>query len=145
MVTRSEIVAEARSWIGTPFHHAACVKGVGVDCINLLIGIGHNLGLAPKDYRLPEYRTEPDGRLLPAFEEKMRRVSQDELRPADVVIVAIGDDPQHVGIVSDRNSGLAIIHASNARSCRPPRVIETRLMFSPRFRFVAGYQLPGVT
>lgn len=29
---REKVVAEARSWIGTPYHHMACVKGAGVDC-----------------------------------------------------------------------------------------------------------------
>lgn len=31
---RLAIVEEARSWLGTPFHHHARVKGAGVDCIN---------------------------------------------------------------------------------------------------------------
>lgn len=29
---REKVVAEVRSWIGTPYHHMACVKGAGVDC-----------------------------------------------------------------------------------------------------------------
>jgi hypothetical protein len=29
MVTREAIVAAARSWLGTPYHHQASVKGVG--------------------------------------------------------------------------------------------------------------------
>ena len=29
---RDMVVAEVRSWIGTPYHHMACVKGAGVDC-----------------------------------------------------------------------------------------------------------------
>jgi hypothetical protein len=29
MITREQIVAAARSWIGTPYHHQASVKGVG--------------------------------------------------------------------------------------------------------------------
>lgn len=30
------IVKEARSWIGTPYHHKSMIKGVGVDCGGLL-------------------------------------------------------------------------------------------------------------
>lgn len=33
---RNAVVREAESWIGTPFHHAARVKGEGVDCLMLL-------------------------------------------------------------------------------------------------------------
>ena len=36
---RAAVVAEARSWIGTPYHHAADVKGHGVDCAMLLIRV----------------------------------------------------------------------------------------------------------
>lgn len=28
----AQVIAEARSWIGTPYHHKGRVKGVGVDC-----------------------------------------------------------------------------------------------------------------
>jgi hypothetical protein len=33
---RAAVLAEAESWIGTPYHHAARVKGVGCDCLTLL-------------------------------------------------------------------------------------------------------------
>jgi cell wall-associated NlpC family hydrolase len=33
---RAAVVREAESWIGTPFHHAARVKGAGIDCLMLL-------------------------------------------------------------------------------------------------------------
>jgi NlpC/P60 family putative phage cell wall peptidase len=33
------IVAEARSWIGTPYRHQASVKSVGCDCLGLVRGI----------------------------------------------------------------------------------------------------------
>jgi NlpC/P60 family putative phage cell wall peptidase len=38
-VDRGRIVRLARSWIGTPYHHQASVKGVGTDCIGLVRGI----------------------------------------------------------------------------------------------------------
>lgn len=33
---RAKVVAEARRWLGTPYHHRASVLGVGVDCALLL-------------------------------------------------------------------------------------------------------------
>jgi Cell wall-associated hydrolases (invasion-associated proteins) len=36
---RKRIVEIARSWLGTPYHHQACLKGVGVDCAQLLVGV----------------------------------------------------------------------------------------------------------
>jgi NlpC/P60 family putative phage cell wall peptidase len=39
MPRRSEIVAAARGWIGTPYRHQAALKGVGCDCLGLLRGV----------------------------------------------------------------------------------------------------------
>jgi hypothetical protein len=50
---RQAVIAEARSWIGTPFHDRARVKGAGVDCLQLLIASYHAAGLLP-DLR-PDY------------------------------------------------------------------------------------------
>lgn len=36
---RAAIVEEAKSWLGTPFHNEARVKGHGVDCGQLLLGV----------------------------------------------------------------------------------------------------------
>lgn len=33
---RRAVVAEAREWIGTAFHHEARIKGAGVDCLMML-------------------------------------------------------------------------------------------------------------
>jgi cell wall-associated NlpC family hydrolase len=48
--TREGVVAEAISWIGTPFHHAARVKGGpgergGVDCLMLLAEVYERAGV----------------------------------------------------------------------------------------------------
>jgi cell wall-associated NlpC family hydrolase len=36
MTPRERVIAEAQSWIGSPYHHMARVKGAGVDCFTLL-------------------------------------------------------------------------------------------------------------
>ncbi len=35
----ARVVAAARGWIGTPYHHQASLKGVGCDCLGLLRGV----------------------------------------------------------------------------------------------------------
>jgi cell wall-associated NlpC family hydrolase len=42
---RAAIISEAESWIGTPFHHAARVKGAGVDCLMLLAEVYERAGV----------------------------------------------------------------------------------------------------
>jgi len=50
-MTRAElqaaVVAEALSWVGTPYHHCADIKGAGVDCAMLLVRVYATCGLIP--------------------------------------------------------------------------------------------------
>ena len=58
MLTRDAICAEALAWLGTPYHDLACVKGVGVDCGQLIIGVAKALGLLDPAWRCPAYSPE---------------------------------------------------------------------------------------
>jgi len=51
---RSAVVAEARSWLGTRFGHRQRVKGVEVDCANLVAQVFERTDLIPP-VELPEY------------------------------------------------------------------------------------------
>ncbi len=44
---RQAVVAEARTWEGTPWHHQGRVKGAGVDCLMLIAGVFEAAGLVP--------------------------------------------------------------------------------------------------
>lgn len=44
---RQQIVAEARTWLGTPYHHQARLKGEGVDCAMILCEVFEAVGLVP--------------------------------------------------------------------------------------------------
>ena len=44
---REAVIREAESWIGTPFHHAARIKGAGVDCLMLLAEIYERADVVP--------------------------------------------------------------------------------------------------
>ncbi len=43
MVQAERIVAEARTWIGTPYQHQASCRGVGADCLGLVRGVYYAL------------------------------------------------------------------------------------------------------
>lgn len=45
---RETVVAEARRWIGTPYHHAGRVRGAGVDCAMLPAEVYAACGLVPR-------------------------------------------------------------------------------------------------
>ena len=50
----ARIVAEARSWLGTPYRHQASLKGVGCDCLGLLRGVWRGL-YGPEPEEPPPY------------------------------------------------------------------------------------------
>jgi cell wall-associated NlpC family hydrolase len=54
--TRQNVVKEALSWQGTPYHHQGNIKGVGVDCVMLMIEVYRACGLAPA---VPDPRPYP--------------------------------------------------------------------------------------
>jgi NlpC/P60 family putative phage cell wall peptidase len=49
MPSANSIVAEALTWVGTPYRHQGRRKGVGCDCLGLLIGVWEAVyGVAPE-------------------------------------------------------------------------------------------------
>jgi cell wall-associated NlpC family hydrolase len=142
MTTRAEVVAEARTWLGTPWVHQHRTKGVAVDCAGLVICVARDLGLVPPGFDFNGYTRSPDGTLLAVCEQYMHRIPREQLQPGDVVVVSMKGEPQHMGIVADYvHSGLSIVHATNAGACC---VVETRLAFNAIFRYRAAFALPGV-
>lgn len=104
LAKRQEIVAEAESWIGTPFHHEARRKGPkgGVDCGQLLIGVYGKLGYMPENFKVAHY--PPDFAAhknvewyLSILEEFGEQVSMP--RPGDAVLFKWGRLFSHGGIV----------------------------------------------
>lgn len=144
MTTRADIVRVARTYIGTPFHHMGRLPGVGLDCAGVLVCVARELHLVAPDFDVPAYDPTPDGRSMVEWcNQYMRPVGQGNMRPGDVVLLITDAHPQHLGLLGDYlYGGLSMIHA--ATSADPPRVIETRLMFSRVQRFVAAYALPGI-
>jgi cell wall-associated NlpC family hydrolase len=135
---RAKIVAEARSWIGTPFHHQGRLKGVGVDCAGLVIEVARSLGLSAYDET--GYATQPDGvSLKRSCDAQMQRI--DKYGPGDVVLFAFARHPQHLGIVGDYAAGgLSLIHAYAPNG----KVVETIFDSVWIRRTVQAYRYPGV-
>ncbi len=101
---RSAIVLEARSWLGTPFHHEARVKHAGVDCLQLLVGVYAAVGLLP-DLDTPHY--SPDWHLHQTEELYLDGIRQycdllpaSELpQPGDIAMFRYGHQAAHGAIV----------------------------------------------
>ena len=130
----AKVIAEARSWIGTPWHHLARVKGAGVDCAQFLIAVFAAAGVVeefdpeyyPADWHL--HRDEP--RFLMRLLSHGERVETPE--PGDVVMFNFGRHAAHGGIVIDWP---LIIHAFKDEGS----VCYTHVTGSPIEDRVAGF------
>jgi cell wall-associated NlpC family hydrolase len=110
---RAAVVAEARSWLLTPFHHHAAIKGVGVDCAQLLIAVYAATGVVDRpdvaEYS-PDWFLHEDGEALERFSDWIRRlcVAVIEPRPGDIALFRYGRAVSHGAIVVDRST---VIHS----------------------------------
>lgn len=88
-LTRADVLAEAERWIGTPYCHQASRRGVGADCLGLIIGIWNAVGdealrLDRRDQR--SWAEHADGEpLLDGLRQHLRQVPLADARPADVL------------------------------------------------------------
>ncbi len=144
-VSRQALVQEARSWLGTPYHHQARLKGVGVDCAGLPVGCARTLGLVAPDFDVEPYPRRPDGVTLIAHCDRWAtRVELVNMAVGDMVVFKIARWPQHIGILADWiHGGFSVIHALGTADGKG-RVVEHRLSAGFLDRFVAAYRLPGV-
>lgn len=150
MTTRADLIAEARSWIGTPWVHQQRLKGVGADCVGFAGGVLIALGIYAADHpdALPfaGYGREPDGRRLQAAcDVFLHRIEWAEVQPADFLLCSFrGGRPRHMGIVTDDNPDrMYWIHCND--NPKHGRVHESRLMFAEqRMKLIQAYRVPGL-
>ncbi len=64
----AEILAAARTWLGTPWRHQGRLKDAAVDCGGLILGVGNELRLLDFDTRA--YGRIPDGQQLRALRQQ---------------------------------------------------------------------------
>jgi NlpC/P60 family putative phage cell wall peptidase len=92
-VERAAIIAEARSWIGTPYHHQASVKAIGCDCLGLVRGVWRALygrePMAPPPYSRDWAEAHGRETLAETAARYMRPVSVPAMRPGDVLLFAL--------------------------------------------------------
>ncbi len=99
-----EIIAEARSWIGTKWMHGQCVKGYRTDCIRFIVEMGKKFGWVPEGYEPPQYRQDwalHNNESVMIRELKKFCEQVDNLRLAeigDILVFKTGRCAAHAGI-----------------------------------------------
>lgn len=139
-MSRPDVVAAARGWIGTPYVHQASAKGAGTDCLGLLRGVWREVqGAEPET--VPAYTrdwSEPSG------EEALWAAARRHLRPGrgeagEVLLFRMraGSVAKHVGIAAGTVEAPSVIHAFSGHG-----VVESPLSGPWARRVVARFAFP---
>jgi NlpC/P60 family putative phage cell wall peptidase len=137
---RARIVALARGWLGTPYHHQASVPGVGCDCLGLVRGVWRSLyGGEPE--AMPAYSrdwAEASGveTMLAAARRHFRELALAEAGAGDVLVFRFrpGAVAKHAAILTGPSR---MIHA-----CEGAPVCEVALVPWWRRRIAGAFAFP---
>lgn len=114
MDKRVRIICEAFDWVGTPYHHQARVKKIGVDCAQLVAGVAENVFPKLKPINNPVYSTEwhmhnREEKMCEIIESfKCKRIEVRDMVPGDILTFQFGRVQSHMGILVNDNQ---FIHA----------------------------------
>ena len=99
---RASVVREARSWVRTPYHAQADIKGAGVDCGMLLVRVFVDSGLVPpfdpRPYADDWYLHRSEERYLGFIFDRTKEVAAP--LPGDVMVFRYGRCYSHGGVVT---------------------------------------------
>ena len=140
---REAALAEAMTWIGTPYQHQASAKDLGCDCLGLVRGIWRALyGEEPQ--AVPPYRADwaevsRHESLLDAARRWLVEIPIETACPGDVVLFRMSPEAavKHCAVISDAGPPGRIVHAYWGRA-----VTESWLGDWWRSRRVAAFAFP---
>jgi cell wall-associated NlpC family hydrolase len=118
-----DLIREAKSWVRTPYHPQASVKGVGVDCVNFVCQVYQSADLVG-EFQMPNYSMDGgmhmDSEIVePYIIQAGFHVVETGNMPGDLLAFKIGKIVYHLGIQISSN---LFVHA-----IRTYGVIESRL------------------
>jgi NlpC/P60 family putative phage cell wall peptidase len=140
--TRDAILAHARTWIGTPYHHQASRIGIGTDCLGLIRGVYRAL-YGREAQSIPGYARDwaegaAEETMLHAARQHLVEIAPSATCGGDILIFRYRQRyaAKHAAILA----GSTIIHAiEGALVCEVP--------LTPwwRRRIAGAFSFPGVT
>lgn len=110
-MTRDKIIEVAMSWLGTPYHHQAGTKGVGVDCAYFVGKVAEEIACITH-FEVEPYSTEwhwhNEEEKMCAIVESFGAIRVDSPLPGDIIAFKYGRACSHLGILVQDNR---FIHA----------------------------------
>lgn len=107
MTTRAQIIAEARTWIGTPWVHQGRLKGIACDCVGMIICVARALEIFPPELDATYSRNPQPKLMIDYLNQYLDRIDGPP-QPADVLLLRPHRITQHLGILTGDNT---FIHA----------------------------------
>jgi NlpC/P60 family putative phage cell wall peptidase len=158
-VSRAAILREARSWIGTPYHHQASLKGVGCNCLGLVRGVWRAV-LGPEPEAIPGYSSDwgevgADETMLAAARRHLIEIDPAEAGAGDVMVFRMrpGRVAKHAGILTKGEWRMANGAVASPRSILAAQFIHAQeggpvceVALGPwwRSRLAGVFAFPGV-
>lgn len=126
---RARVVEIAQSWLSTPYHHRAMIKGVGVDCATLLVACCQEAGLLAA-IELPDYSGQwhlhrDEEKYTDFIRQFGAEISDRAPLPGDVVVWKFHRSFSHGAIVV---RWPVIIHAMIRVGCYEDDAIKNQLL-----------------
>ena len=127
-------------WVGTPLMHQGRSRR-GIDCVGLLVVCAQSLGVVVQDRT--DYDREPTGQsLMSHLSSYLTKASGNRILPGRVGVFTESRFPCHVGIFSEIDGTVHLIHALTNRR----KVVEERYTESSHngMRLVGCYDVTAL-
>lgn len=102
---RDIVIATAKSFLRTPYHHMGRRRGVGVDCATLILECAVAAGIVPPDEKLPYYpfqwNMNGDTESLVTFIRRFCPEITGPPKPASLVVWKMGRTFSHGAVIID--------------------------------------------
>lgn len=140
--TAAIVLAEAMTWVGTPYRHQGTRKGVGCDCLGLVRGIWRAVyGCEPEmpgPYAPDWAETGGSERLLEAARRHCIEKKPADARPGD--LLAFRWRPRHAA----KHLGILLPHETFLHAYEGHAVTVSALVPQWRRRIAAAFSFPAI-
>lgn len=143
---RAAVIAEAKTWLRTPFVDCARVKGAGVDCGQFIAAVYERVGIfksIPTEPYSPQWHLHQEEEMYAdELLKYCREIAEAEVKPGDIALYWAGKCHSHGAIVIDWP--VQIIHAvKTMRGVVYSDPIRDRFLTNRKRRFFSCWNTDG--
>jgi cell wall-associated NlpC family hydrolase len=126
---RAKVVDAARGWIGTPYHHRAHIKGVGVDCALILVDVFTEAQIV-SNVEVPAYSPtwhlhREEEKYTNFIRQFARETDRRPPKPGDIIVWKFHKAFAHGGIVTEWPY---VVHALMGRGVYEDDVLANQML-----------------